>query len=254
MSLRAWLILTSTTAGLLLLAWVAMQPHDAERWPIRWLEVEGGLERVTTGQVRAAVADQARRGFFALDMEAVRRDAEALPWVAQALVSRQWPDALVIEVIEHRAVARWNESSLLSDHGERFEVAGTGGMQGLVRLAGPEQRIEEVFATWRRLTGTLNRRGLELSALELDARGAWTLQLTDGRILLLGRESLTERVARFLTVERELDDIQDLLRIDLRYPNGLAVMRASDVVPAESTEQEKLAERAGSAGERDHHG
>lgn len=163
-------------------------------------------------------------------------------------------DALAIEVIEHRAVARWNQAALLSEHGDRFEVAGTGGMQGLVRLSGPEQRVEEVFAAWRGLAGTLQRRGLEVAALELDPRGAWTLLLGDGRTLLLGREALAERVARFLTVERELADLEDLLRIDLRYPNGLAVMRASDVPPPEATEHEKLAERAVAAGARDNHG
>lgn len=252
-----WLISLIAPAGLLLLIWVAVQPNDSERWPIRWLEVEGRLERVTAAQVRAAVTAEARSGFFALDVDKVQLDVEALPWVARALVSRQWPDALVIEVIEHRAVARWNQAALLSEHGDRFEVAGTAGMQGLVRLSGPEQRVEDVFAAWYRLAGALQRRGLEVAALELDPRGAWTLQLGDGRTLLLGREALTERVARFLTVEPELADLEDLLRIDLRYPNGLAVMRASNVTPDEAAQREQLAERAeraDEAGARDNHG
>ncbi len=254
MLLRASWLAPAVVAALLLLAWLGIQPGNAERWPIRWLEVEGGLERVASTQVRAAVADQARLGFFIIDVDSVRHNVEALPWVARADVSRQWPDALVIRVEEHRAVARWNGDFLLSHSGQRFEVAGTGGMQGLVRLSGPDGWGEEVFATWHRLAARLNRRGLEVAALDLDPRGAWTLHLADGRVLLLGRELLAERVDRFLTVHQELAKIGNLLRIDLRYPNGLAVKPPSGLEHAESGSRERLAESTGSAGVRDHHG
>ena len=70
-------------------AWWLTEGHEARDWPIRWLEVEGDLERITSAQVRAAVADHAARGFFRIDIEAARGAVEALPWVATAAVSRR---------------------------------------------------------------------------------------------------------------------------------------------------------------------
>jgi len=199
--------------------------NDARHWPIRWLEVSGELERLTAAQVRAAVAGQARRGFFAVDMEKARADVEALPWVNQAAVSRHWPDALQISVTEQRAVARWKDKALISASGEPFEVAGTGGMQGLARLDGPEGRQMEVFERWQHMRTRLAAEGLDIRRLELDARGAWRLVLGSGLELLLGRHEIALRLERFLNVRPELHGMAGIESIDLRYPNGLALRR-----------------------------
>jgi cell division protein FtsQ len=199
--------------------------HDARHWPIRWLEVSGELERLTAAQVRAAVAEQAGRGFFAVNMEKARAEVERLPWVDQAAVSRQWPDALQIFVTERRAVARWKDRALVGGSGELFEVAGTGGMQGLVRLVGPEGRQRQVFDRWQQMRARLAAEGLEIDSVRLDARGAWRLDLESGPALLLGRDDVSLRLDRFLSVRNSLEDMKGIERIDLRYPNGFALTR-----------------------------
>lgn len=199
--------------------------HDARHWPIRWLEVSGELERLTAAQVRAAVAQQARRGFFAIDVEKARAEVEALPWVEQASVSRHWPDALQISVREQQAVARWKDHALVGRGGELFEVAGTGGMQGLTRLDGPDGRELEVFENWQEIRTRLAAEGLEIRRLELDPRGAWRLELTSGLELLLGREEVSNRLERFLSIRSDLRGMASITSIDLRYPNGLALTR-----------------------------
>lgn len=212
-------------AAALLAIWTVGGMNKAEQWPIRWLEVAGELDRTTAEQVRAAVAVEAGSGFFAVDIEQARFAVESLPWVATVMISRRWPDALEIEVVEHRVVARWNQSGLLSASGEVFDVAGTAGMQGLTHLYGPEARREDVFDTWLHLRRQLAPAGLEISRLALDPRGSWSLQLDSGQALLLGREQVDSRLQRFLAVHRQLVDMNNVERIDLRYPNGLAVTR-----------------------------
>ncbi|MEX0916081.1 MAG: cell division protein FtsQ/DivIB, partial [Wenzhouxiangellaceae bacterium] len=199
--------------------------HDARHWPIRWLEVSGELERLTAAQVRAAVAEQARRGFFAVDVDEARAAIEALPWVEQAAVSRHWPDALQISVLEQSAVARWKEHALVGRNGELFEVAGTSGMQGLTRLDGPEGLHLEVFQRWQQMRPRLAAEGLEIRRVALDPRGAWRLELSSGLELLLGRIEVAQRLERFLSVRSDLRGMASIASIDLRYPNGLALTR-----------------------------
>ncbi len=221
-----WMLMTPTALAVLAAAvWMFGGWQDPERWPINWLDVEGQLERTTSAQVRAAVAAEARRGFFVIDVDQARQAVEDLPWVAGATVSREWPDALTVEVREHHPVARWNESALVSREGEVFEVAGTVGMQGLVQLRGPDARRADVFETWQTLTRSMHAAGVEIARVELNRRGAWTLVLDTGWELLLGREQLELRVDRFLAVQGRLAQLPGVRRIDLRYPNGLAVSR-----------------------------
>lgn len=224
MNRAAWMLMTPLALVVLGAGvWLFGGWQDPERWPIRWLEVEGHIERTTSAQVRAAVASEARRGFFVVNVERARQAVEALPWIATAEVSRQWPDALTISVSEHQPVARWNDHALVSREGAAFDVAGTAGMQGLAQLRGPEGRRAEVFETWQRLDVQLHSRGIEADTIALDPRGAWTVELDTGWRLLLGREQIDERMARFLDVQGRLARVADLRRIDLRYPNGLAI-------------------------------
>lgn len=221
-----WMMLTpAALAALAALVWVFGGWQDPERWPIRWLDVEGHLERTTSAQVRAAVASEARRGFFVINVERARRAVEDLPWIASATVSREWPDALTVEVREHQPVARWNDDALVSRDGDVFEVAGTVGMQGLVQLRGPAGRQADVFETWQVLEARMRPAGVEIARVELNRRGAWMLVLESGWEVLLGREQLEPRVDRFLAVHDRLAQVTDLDRIDLRYPNGLALRR-----------------------------
>lgn len=204
--------------------WLRSGVIGADQWPIQWLDVEGELQRTSGSQVRAAAAGPASRGFFAVDLARIRTDVEDLPWVARAEVRRQWPDAIHIRIVEHRPVARWNESSLFSDRGEVFEVSGSDGMQGLARLSGPENRRAEVLETWQHMRAELGEIGLDIDTLRLDERGAWTLGLTNGTEVVLGRELLDQRLTRFIGVYEELAGAEQRpRRVDMRYTNGLAV-------------------------------
>ena len=204
--------------------WLRSGLIGADQWPIQWLDVEGELQRTSASQVRAAAAGPAARGFFAVDLRRIRDDVEALPWIARAEVRRQWPDAIHVRVVEHRPVARWNESSLFSDQGEVFAVSGSDGMQGLARLLGPEHRRGEVLNNWQHMRAELGEIGLDIDSLKLDERGAWMLTLTNGTEVVLGRQMLDQRLARFIGVYEELTGAEQRpRRVDMRYTNGLAV-------------------------------
>ncbi len=216
---------------------------EARSWPIRWLEVSGETERVATAQIRAAVAEQARRGFFSVDVDAARAAIEELPWVKRASVARQWPDALSITVVEQRAVARFNGDALVNPEGELFRVAGTGSMQGLVDLTGPADRHAGVVQRWRSIGPLLQPHGIALSRVDVDARGSWRVVLTDGVELLLGREQIEPRIRRYLSVRSALAEQGPLARVDLRYPNGLSVTPGQ---PAPEADAERWAGRSSS--------
>ncbi|NDY96675.1 cell division protein FtsQ/DivIB [Wenzhouxiangella limi] len=220
--------------GIVLVAglWLRAGLIGAERWPVRWLDVEGELHRTSAGQIRSAAVGPASTGFFATDLDAVRGAVEALPWVAAATVGRHWPDALHIRVVEHRPVARWNEDRLLSDQGKVFEVSGSSSMQGMASLEGPEARREEVLENWRLMRRRLAAVGQDINHVRLDERGAWTVRLDSGQILALGRESVHERLERYVLVHDELRARgRPIARVDLRYTNGLSVRWADEAGP-----------------------
>ena len=66
---------------------------------------------------------------------------------------------------------------------------------------------------------------MRLTALSLDARGAWELRLDNGVTVRFGRRQVDERFERFLTVALHMicQRAADIAYVDMRYTNGFAV-------------------------------
>src|SRR5699024_2978996 len=226
-----WLA-SAVLVGVTLLAalWLRSGLIGGEQWPIRWLDVAGELTRTSARQIRAVVGDEAGQGFVAADLDDIRERVESLPWVARSEVSRQWPDALLIDIVEHRPIARWNDDRLLSQRGEVFAVSGSESMQGLARLRGPEARADEELERWQAFRSQLGQIGRDVAELTVDERGAWRLRLDNGLVLVLGREHVDLRLQRYISAQPALFDLERPIRmVDMRYTNGLAV-RWVDVI------------------------
>ncbi len=196
-----------------------------EHWPLRTLRVQGELARVDRARLQAAVLPHAQRGFFAVDLGAIQRTVDALPWVERAQVRKHWPDVLEVRIVEHRPFARWGGQQLLSEHGRLFPVGKLQTPAGLPLLDGPEGRVPEVVALYNQAREQLADAGGVLG-VALDRRGSWSISLRDGTRVVLGRNDPGARLARFAPMLPQLaaqNPHRRLVRADLRYTNGFAL-------------------------------
>ena len=137
-------------------------------------------------------------GLVSVDLAAVRRAVEQLPWVDSATVERQWPSTLNIRVTEQVAAARWGANGLLNTRGELFISEARHIPPELPRLSGPLGSEGEVARRYLAAQGQLIEAGMRLTAVRLDARGAWEFDLDNGITVRLGRRQVDERFARFV--------------------------------------------------------
>jgi cell division protein FtsQ len=213
--------------------WIA-----AERWPLRTLRVQGALHNVDEQALRATVLPYAQRGFFAVRLADAQAAVARLPWVEHAEVRKQWPDVLEVRVIEHRPFARWGTDRLLSEQGRLFPVRGIRVPARLPQLGGPDARVHEVVALYNESRALFASTGHDVRALQLDARGSWSLRLSDGTEVVVGRSDARPRLGRFARLLPQLlsqyarhdQPHRVLRRADLRYTNGFALQWAD--VPA----------------------
>ena len=212
-----------TAAGF---AWVSMGIVTSERWPIRWLEVHGAFQRVSAEQLRANLASRVGANFFTVDLQGLQEAAQRNAWVSAARVQKQWPDTVRVEIEEYVPEMIPSSSANTNNTGGLFAVPEADELQGLPWLEGPEGRLGEVLETWAGFDGLLLPLGLEIARLKLDGRGAWSLELSNGTRVQLGRESTVERLQRLLASWETLMRQKDVppVDVDLRYTNGFAVM------------------------------
>lgn len=217
---------------LLAIALVALPPialfngwWGSERWPLTQMRVSGTFERVEPAQLQAVLKPFAARGFFAVNLDAAQHAVARLPWVERADVRKRWPDVLEVVVVEHRPFARWSRARLLSDRGRLFPARDATVPTGLPQLAGPDTRVPEVVALYNESKALFAPIGIDVRRVELDARGSWTLGLSNGAELVVGRFDARARLSRFARLMPQLLDrrMQPLKRADLRYTNGFAL-------------------------------
>lgn len=196
---------------------------NSSLFPLRQVEVRGGLAHVTPQQLEYVAQNELKGTFFTLDIAGIRDAFNALPWVKEVTVYRRWPDRLEVQLTEHQALARWGTGALLDREGERFEAPYSG---ALPTLEGPDGSEQEMVDTYMRFKDILAPTGKVLTHIWLSPRRAWKIGLNDGTTVEIGRDYVSERLTRFVGVYREAMSKlrnQKVEYVDLRYANGFAV-------------------------------
>lgn len=232
--IAAWLLaigLVALPAVAVVNGWIG-----GERWPMRHLAVTGEFHQVSDAQVRAAVLPHVARGFFAVDLDAVRGALSSLPWVRRVEVRKRWPDRLEVRLDEYRPLARWGAARMLSENGELFP-APRQASPALPRFDAADEKAAELIAFHGDVRSLFLGMGLKVSRISLSARGSWHLLLSDGTGVEVGRGEPLPRLRRFARMLPQLRhaDPRPLRRADLRYTNGFALTWGVAPAPAPGT-------------------
>lgn len=217
-------------AGVLAIAQFGPQVLPYIDRPVSRISVAGDLSYVSQQAVQQRIEPFIKGSFFTVDLAGIRQSLEQIPWIKQVEVRRVWPDQLQIQLEEQRPVARWGENSLLNNAGVAFVPREISGYQGLPQLAGPQRAQQKVMQHYQLFSQLLRPMGLTIARLEMRERGSWYLTTNQGFDLLLGRDHLLEKLHRLAVIyDKALKAEQGQIeRIDLRYPNGLAVAKRAE--------------------------
>lgn len=246
--------LMNLTASVLFLCCALLLLAAGARWVLRYpgfsvarIVVQGELVHNNAVTLRANVAPQLAGNFFTIDLRAARAAFEQAPWVRKALVRREFPGGLRVELQEHDAVAFWGGetgSALVNSQGEVFEAnVGDVEQEGLPRLTGPQGSSAEVLQMHGVLQPLFEPLGMAVDALELTGRGGWRATLDTGAALELGggtQQEVVQRTQRFISTltgvaaqyQRRADALESA---DLRHAGGYALrLRGVTTVTAEA--------------------
>ena len=216
----AGLLMAVIFAGLYALDQGLVQPL----LPLERVGFDGELAQLQEADLREALTGHLSGGLLSVDVAAIRGAVESLPWVATATVRRIWPDALRITIDAHEPVAIWGGKALMTADAEVFRPSPLPDL-ALPELAGPPGSAARVLERYQGVVALLEAIPLQLESLSLNERRAWTLTLTGGGRLHLGRDSVNARLARFVAAWSEIPDTgaRQLKVADLRYPDGFAL-------------------------------
>lgn len=193
-------------------------------FPIRTVKVYGA-DRIDRQEVQDLLLPMVNKGFFSINVEYIRDRLLQIPWVSDLYVRRVWPDQVEISVVERKAVAAWNNVSLLSEAGDLFFPKSETYPIHIPQLIGPPGQQIIMLQYFKDINRLLLPLHAKISTLELTSYFTWKLRLDNGMILQMGHKDILTRLDHFVKVYPKIvgSRVADVDYVDLRYPNGVAV-------------------------------
>ena len=198
------------------------------------ISVSGHLNKLTDADISAKLQPWLESSFLTADLDQIKADVQALPWVYQSTVTRIWPGKIIVNAIEQIPVAKWNTTSYLNASGDVFTPEYLDWDEALPTLYGPDASALAVRLDILESLGGLQRllepHSLNATQLELKSRGVWEAQLTNGVLVALGKQPFEHKVQRIGAVlsGASTEAVARMETIDTRYPNGLAIKWKDD--------------------------
>ncbi|MFM8864394.1 MAG: cell division protein FtsQ/DivIB [Limnohabitans sp.] len=202
---------------------------------LRLIKVEGEVTRNNALTLKTNVVPHLQGNFFTLQLEQAQQVFEAVPWVRAAVVRREFPNRLRVQLLEQQPEALWGEegaSTLLNRQGQIFEAnLGEVEAEGLARLTGPASQSQQVLAMYQSLRSVLQTADMAIDELELSPRGSWRLLTAHGAVIELGRGQPHELMEQLQVFLRTLPEVASrygrtpkaLTSADLRHKDGYAL-------------------------------
>jgi cell division protein FtsQ len=181
-----------------------------------------GNERTPAESVHASLGIKAGDSIFLANPAAIRSNLLELPWVADAVVSRRFPDFVSIRLIEKRPFALWQVGSstvMVERSGAVIEGVQPSFTERLPLIVGPG--APEIAAPILDLLDRQRAVRARLQRVERISERRWDIVLDRGirvRLPELGWEEQLAELERLIVDRGVLE--RDLDVIDLRFPDS----------------------------------
>lgn len=193
---------------------------------VRSVDVQG-IKRMDPRPVYEIALDQKTTAMPLLDVAAIRQRLLEYGWVKDARVSRRFPDTLVIDIVERKPAALWQDEdrlTLIDAEGVVLDRVPVSQMPDLPLLIGKSANTHAV-ALDRLLNQAPALKAQLVSATWIGER-RWDLSFQSGETVALpeGDQAAASALTRFAKMDKSAGLLgRGILRFDLRIPGKMTV-------------------------------
>ena len=199
--------------------------QEPTTFPFKQVKVMALDNYVEPEILQHTVQNNLNGGFFSLDIQTLRATLMVLPWVSSVSIRKIWPARLIITIGEQHPVAKWRGNAIINESGQLFYPPSNTVPVSLPALSGPDDSEQQVMVLYQDLNTDMSIVGLTVKGLSLTQRLSWTVLLSNGIQVKLGRVNMQQRFKQFVQLYPRIiaDKGAQVEYVDLRYPDGLAI-------------------------------
>jgi cell division protein FtsQ len=195
---------------------------------VKSLDVQG-IKRMDPRPVYEIAIDQKTTAMPLVDVTDIRKRLLEFGWVKDARVSRRFPDTLVIDIVERRPAALWQDEdrlTLIDAEGVVLDRVPVAQMPDLPLLIGPGANAQAV--PLERLLAQAPTLKAQLVSATWVGKRRWDLAFQSGEVMMLpeGEKVASAALARFAKMDQSAGLLgRGFVSFDLRNPNKTMTVR-----------------------------
>jgi cell division protein FtsQ len=203
-----------------------------------------GLKQMDPRPVYDIALDQKTTAMPLVDVSGIRERLLQFGWVKDARVSRRFPDTLVIDIVERKPAALWQNDeglSLIDAEGVVLDRVPVSRMPDLPLLVGKGANAQAV--PLERLLDKVPALKAQLVSAKWIGQRRWDLSFQSGETVLLpeGEAAAGSALAKFAKMDKSAGLLgRGIVRFDLRIPGKMTVRLPRD--PGEPIVPEPVSE------------
>lgn len=207
-----------------------------------------GIHHMDSAPVYQIALDQRSMAMPLVDVSDIRSKLLHYGWVKDARVSRRFPDTLVIDILERKPAALWQDNGvvmLIDSDGTVIDHVPVDKMPDLPLLIGPGANLREADLT-ALMTAAPTLKPQLVSATWVGGR-RWDLNFQTGETVALpeGEDAARDALSKFADLDKSNELLgRGILRFDLRLPGKMIVRLSQTIAPVAAPKPEQTAPAA----------
>ncbi|XBC38366.1 MAG: cell division protein FtsQ/DivIB [Buchnera aphidicola (Floraphis meitanensis)] len=159
----------------------------------------------------------------------IKNKLEAFYFVKVVTIKKQWPDKILIHIINTTPIAYWNDKYILNENKTLSNtLKKKSNISKILYFYGPESNKEEILSNYNTVKNILQENNIILKSISITPQHTWKLIIKKNIVIILGKINNISQLKQLTYIWKILENEEKvkrkkIKRIDLRYKSGIAI-------------------------------
>ncbi len=189
---------------------------------INRVTITGNIAHITKDKLTYITENKLKGTFFTLNIDAVQREFQQIPWVKNVHVTREFPDSITVTVTEYNAIANLGDGKLLSEDRQIF--AGQDEKGNLPLLITSYSNITDALNLYSLIQPFMTEHHITLKSMAYNGVGLTKLGFSSGLNVTVCGSDIVKNLQVLNKYWRQLYQMESqLAMINMCYQDALAI-------------------------------
>ena len=184
--------------------------------------VTGKMEHVDTKKLSEFIESRVYGNLFAININALQDDFGKFPWLKDVIVSRDFPNSILVEISEYTAVARLANIGLVADDGAVF--AGVDNTQRLPLIHAREVDVGDALFEYKLVNDIFSKHQVRVEQIFMTSPGVTKIDFSNKLRVVFCGIAIESQVHLLSDYWDKLYSLNPKLNyVNMCYKNALAI-------------------------------